>query len=97
MGAADALYVGLADHFVPVAQLPALAALMDATPGAQLLAKPRVATQFIVTDHPAVWDLLAPQVEHLQALRLSRVIPHLLGHMTFPAPLRVPDPLLGQV
>jgi enoyl-CoA hydratase/carnithine racemase len=37
VGAADALYVGLADHFVPVAQLPALAALMAATPGAQLV------------------------------------------------------------
>ncbi|MBY0239553.1 MAG: enoyl-CoA hydratase/isomerase family protein [Burkholderiaceae bacterium] len=36
VGAADALEVGLADHFVPVAQLPALASLMAATPGAQL-------------------------------------------------------------
>lgn len=36
IGAADALYVGLADVFVPSAQLDALRALIDATPGAQL-------------------------------------------------------------
>jgi enoyl-CoA hydratase/carnithine racemase len=36
IGAADALYVGLADVFVPSAQLPALKALFDTTPGAQL-------------------------------------------------------------
>lgn len=36
IGAADALYVGLADLFVPGAQMAALAALVDATPGTQL-------------------------------------------------------------
>jgi enoyl-CoA hydratase/carnithine racemase len=36
VGAADALYVGLADVFVPAAQLPALQELIAATPGAQL-------------------------------------------------------------
>lgn len=36
IGAADALYVGLADVFVPGSQLEALRALIDATPGAQL-------------------------------------------------------------
>ncbi|ALK95505.1 3-hydroxyisobutyryl-CoA hydrolase [Massilia sp. WF1] len=36
IGAADALYVGLADVFVPAAQLPALQDLIAATPGAQL-------------------------------------------------------------
>ncbi|MES2265019.1 MAG: enoyl-CoA hydratase/isomerase family protein [Pseudomonadota bacterium] len=36
VGAADALYLGLADHFVPVAQMDALAALIDTTPGAAL-------------------------------------------------------------
>jgi enoyl-CoA hydratase/carnithine racemase len=36
IGAADALYVGLADVFVPGAQLGELNALIDATPGAQL-------------------------------------------------------------
>src|SRR2546430_9070502 len=35
---------------------------------AQLLAKPGVATQFIVTGDPAVPHLLPPRVEHLQAL-----------------------------
>jgi len=36
IGAADALYVGLADVFVPAAELPALHALIGATPGAEL-------------------------------------------------------------
>ena len=36
IGAADALYLDLADHFVPAAQMPALAALVEATPGARL-------------------------------------------------------------
>ncbi len=36
IGAADALYAGLADHFVPQAQMAALAELIAATPGAQL-------------------------------------------------------------
>jgi enoyl-CoA hydratase/carnithine racemase len=36
IGAADALYVGLADVFVPGADLPALQALIEATPGADL-------------------------------------------------------------
>ncbi|QYF94747.1 enoyl-CoA hydratase/isomerase family protein [Massilia sp. PAMC28688] len=36
IGAADALYVGLADLFVPHEQMAALGALIDATPGAQL-------------------------------------------------------------
>ena len=36
IGAADALYIGLADVFVPGAELPALHALIAATPGAEL-------------------------------------------------------------
>jgi enoyl-CoA hydratase/carnithine racemase len=36
ISAADALYVGLADVFLPVVQLPALQELIAATPGAQL-------------------------------------------------------------
>ena len=36
IGAADALYVGLADVYVPGAQLGALNALIESTPGAQL-------------------------------------------------------------
>jgi enoyl-CoA hydratase/carnithine racemase len=36
IGAADALYVGLADLFVPQAEMGALKALIEATPGAQL-------------------------------------------------------------
>lgn len=38
IGAADALYAGLADYFVPSAELPALLALLEATAGAQLRA-----------------------------------------------------------
>ncbi|MGB9992227.1 enoyl-CoA hydratase/isomerase family protein [Pseudoduganella rhizocola] len=38
VGAADALYLQLADHFVPEAELPALASLVDATPGHELRA-----------------------------------------------------------
>ncbi|PWF54681.1 enoyl-CoA hydratase/isomerase family protein [Massilia glaciei] len=38
IGAADALYAGLADLFVPQAQMEALARLLAATPGAQLCA-----------------------------------------------------------
>jgi enoyl-CoA hydratase/carnithine racemase len=38
IGAADALYVGLADLFIPFSQLPALHALVDATEGTALAA-----------------------------------------------------------
>ncbi|MCG2584961.1 enoyl-CoA hydratase/isomerase family protein [Massilia sp. TS11] len=36
VGAADCLYLGLADHYVPTDALPALHALIAATPGAEL-------------------------------------------------------------
>jgi hypothetical protein len=52
----------------------------------QLVAKPRVATQFIITCHPAVRHVITPLIEHLQALLVSRMIPHLLGHMAFLTP-----------
>src|SRR5262249_27846181 len=65
------------------------------TTRAQLPAKPRVAPQLIVTCHPAVRDLLAPQVEHLQTLLGTRAIPH-LRHMAYLASVFVPSPLLGQ-
>jgi enoyl-CoA hydratase/carnithine racemase len=45
IGAADALYVGLADVYVPSVQLGELHALIDATPGAQLAAVIR--TRFV--------------------------------------------------
>jgi len=38
IGAADALFAGLADHFVPEAHMAALLALIEATPGAELRA-----------------------------------------------------------
>src|SRR4029450_13868336 len=43
----------------------------------QCLTKPRVAAELIVTRHPAVRHLLAPRVEHLQALLVPRMILHL--------------------
>src|SRR5215510_6763443 len=52
-----------------------------------------MAPQFIVTRHPAVRDLLSPQVEHLQTLVLSRAILHLLWHVAFFAPLWVACPV----
>src|SRR5215510_16425448 len=42
----------------------------------QLLAKPCVATQLIVPCYPAVRHLRTPQVKHLQALLVTRVIRH---------------------
>jgi enoyl-CoA hydratase/carnithine racemase len=58
--AADALYVGLADVFVPAAQLPALHALIDATEGAALAG--------------AIRDFAAPYTSQAgdSALRLHR-------------------------
>ena len=41
-------------------------------------------------------DLLAPQVEHLQTLLMSRAILHLLWHMACLAPLLVSCPVLGE-
>lgn len=38
IGAADALYVGLADHYVPAAEMPALLALIEASEGSALKA-----------------------------------------------------------
>ena len=60
------------------------------------MAKLRVATQFIIAGHPAVWHLIPPRVEHLQTLLLSRLIPYLQRHVAFLASLLVPCPVLGQ-
>src|SRR5262245_22311091 len=65
-------------------------------PGAQLVTKPGVTTQFIVTHHPAMRDLRAPQVEYFQALLLPGVVVYLLGHMAGVAPVGVPCPRLRQ-
>src|SRR5262249_33168753 len=59
----------------------------------ELVTKLRVATQFIITDHPAVRNLCAPQVEHLQALLRPRTIGHVFRHMAFATPLLVPSPV----
>src|SRR6266516_4257822 len=65
-------------------------------PLAQLPAKPRVAAQRIVTRHPAVRNVLTPLVKPLQALLVSRVIPHLLWHRARLASWRVSCPLLRE-
>src|SRR5713101_8990727 len=64
-------------------------------PLSQLLTKPRVAAQLIVAGHPTVGHLSTPLVEHLYALLLSRVIPHLRWDVAFLAPLFIPGPLRG--
>src|SRR5262249_39119472 len=66
-------------------------------PLAQLLAKPGMVPQLIVTRHPAVRHLRTPEVEHFQALLLSRAILDLLRHMTLLTSVCVPRPLFGQV
>src|SRR6266705_4907997 len=55
-----------------------------------------MAPQFIIAGHPAMGHLITPFVEHLQALIMPWVIPHLLWHVAFPASLLVPCPLLRQ-
>src|SRR5207244_9309468 len=57
---------------------------------------PRVAAQFIIACAPAVRHLIPPRVEHLQTLRLSRVIPYLLWDVACLASPLVARPLLGQ-
>src|SRR5205823_11722454 len=65
-------------------------------PCTQLLAKPGVAPHFIVTRYPAIRNLLAPQVEHLQALLVACLIAHVLGHVAGLASLRILCPILRQ-
>ena len=62
---------------------------------AQVVAKPRMATQFIVTRDPAVRHLLTPRVEHLHALLLSPLITDFWWHVACLASLLVSGPLLG--
>src|SRR2546427_6620248 len=62
----------------------------------QRLAKPRVASQLIITAHPAVWHLRTPRVEYLQTLLLTRVIPHLWRYVACLASLRVACPFLRE-
>ena len=64
---------------------------------AQVLAKPCVATQFIITGDPAVWHLIPPPIEHLQALLLPRLVANLGRYVAFLASLLIACPLLGQV
>src|SRR5438128_460663 len=63
---------------------------------AQLVTKPCVAPQLIVTRHLAVWHLLSPRVEHLQALLVPRVIPHLRWDVALLTPLCILCPVLRQ-
>jgi enoyl-CoA hydratase/carnithine racemase len=62
IGAADALYLGLADFFIPNEQLPALATLMQGTPGIELreaiigFASPLWASGGVLARHRALID-----------------------------------------
>src|SRR5216683_6111186 len=69
---------------IPLAPLP------------QFPAKPCVATQLIIAGHPAMGHLITPRLDHLQALIVSRVIPHRLGHMALLASWLVSCPLLRE-
>src|SRR5215467_15431984 len=63
----------------------------------QRLAKPRVAPQLIITRHPAVWDVHAPRVEHLQTLLVARVVTHFWRHMACLTPLLIAGPFLREI
>src|SRR5262249_13855575 len=67
------------------------------TPLAQLLTKPRVATELIITGDPTMWDVRAPCVEHLQALFLAGLVTHLWRDVACVAPLLVACPFLGEI
>src|SRR6266536_929317 len=60
---------------------------------AQLVAKPRVAAQLIITGDPAVRHLIPPRVEHLQTLFLSRLRVYFQRHMACLASWLVPCPV----
>ena len=55
-----------------------------------------MATQFIIACHPAMWHLITPFVEHLQALLVPCLRPNFLWHMALMASLLVPCPVFGQ-
>src|SRR5437660_1650537 len=59
---------------------------------AQVVAKPRMAPQFIVTRDPAVRHQLTPRVEHLHALLLSRLITDFWWHVACLTSLLVSGP-----
>jgi enoyl-CoA hydratase/carnithine racemase len=84
IGAADALYIGLADLFVPAEQLPALGALIDATPGAALPAAIRAfAAPF--ADHVGASELQAqraPVDAHFGAGSVAAIMASLEGDDT---------------
>jgi hypothetical protein len=73
-----------APQHIPLAPLPEFAA------------KPCVAPQFIIPCDPAMGNLSPPLVEHLQALRVPRVIPHLRRDMARLTPVYIARPVLGQ-
>jgi hypothetical protein len=63
-------------------------------PCSQLVAKLRMATEFIIPCHPAVGHLITPYLKHLQALLVACLIAHVLGHVACLASLRIPCPVL---
>src|SRR4029453_4245617 len=55
-----------------------------------------MATQLIISCHPAMRHLIPPRVEHLQALFLPCLIAYLQRHMACLTSLLVLRPVLGQ-
>jgi len=81
IGAADALYAGLADRFVPQAQMAALAALIESTPGAQLReAIARFAAPFDGGAGPATLQTERDSIErHFSAPSVAAIMASLEG------------------
>ena len=81
IGAADALYAGLADRFVPQVQMAALAALIDSTPGAQLReAIARFAAPFEGGAGPAVLEAERATIDrHFGAPSVAAIMASLEG------------------
>lgn len=84
IGAADALYAGLADVFVPEERMAALGALIDATPGAQLPAAIRAfAAPFAVQVPPGVLAAERATIDrHFGAPSVAAVMASLEGDAT---------------
>jgi enoyl-CoA hydratase/carnithine racemase len=73
IGAADALYVGLADVFVPSAQLAELTALIETTPGAQLAGAIR--SRFVETAGDSVLEAQRATIDtHFGAGSVAAII-----------------------
>ncbi|WP_137172283.1 enoyl-CoA hydratase/isomerase family protein [Massilia sp. HP4] len=84
IGAADALYIGLADVFVPGSELPALQALLASTPGAELPAAIRAfAAPFVQQAGESVLQAHRSLVDaHFGAASVTAIMASLEGDAT---------------